>query len=171
MDPFKKLKNRLVELLTPSILDQCTSIRWGAELGGPRPTELLKVMIAALPPNEPDGHFFKAIFLHRLPGDLKDLGPTSPTCTMHMDLVGPLPASRGGSTYLLTMIDHSNRWPEAVPVGCIDVEMVLEAFITTWVAHFVMTPCITTNRGTQFTSGTWGDWCKKQGVHHITTTA
>ena len=30
---------------------------------------------------------------------------------------------------------------------------------------------ITTDRGTQFTSGTWGDWCQKQGVQHITTTA
>ncbi len=28
---------------------------------------------------------------------------------LHLDLVGPLPASRDGSTYLLTMIDHSTR--------------------------------------------------------------
>ena len=53
----------------------------------------------------------------------------------------------------------------------IDVETVLEAFITTWVARFGVPARITTNRGTQFTSGTWGDWCKKQGVQHITTTA
>ena len=26
--PFTELKDRLVELLTPSILDQCTSILW-----------------------------------------------------------------------------------------------------------------------------------------------
>ena len=62
-----------MELLTPSILDQCTSILWGAELGGPRPTELLEVMMAALPPDEPASHIFKTIFLHCLPGDLKDL--------------------------------------------------------------------------------------------------
>ena len=30
-------------------------------------------MMAALPPGETAGHLFKAIFLHRLPGDLKDL--------------------------------------------------------------------------------------------------
>ena len=35
--------------------------------------ELLEVMMAALPPDEPAGHIFKTIFLHRLPGDLKDL--------------------------------------------------------------------------------------------------
>ena len=48
-----ELKNRLVELLTPSILDKCTGILWGAELGGRRPTELLEVMMEALPSYEP----------------------------------------------------------------------------------------------------------------------
>ena len=40
-DSFKELKDRLGKLLTPSELDQCTSIVWGAELGGPRHTELI----------------------------------------------------------------------------------------------------------------------------------
>ena len=41
--PFTELKNRLVEFLTPSILDRCNGILRGAELGGRRPTELLEV--------------------------------------------------------------------------------------------------------------------------------
>ena len=61
------------------------------------------------------------------------------------------------------MIDCSTRWPEAVPLGCIDVDTVLEMFITMWVAHFGVPACITTDRGTRSTSGTWGDWCQKQG--------
>ena len=56
-------------------------------------------------------------------------------------------------------------------MSCIDVETVLEAFITTSVARFSVPARITTDRGTQFTAGTWGDWCRKQGVQHITTTA
>ena len=67
VDPFRKLKERLVELLTPSL--SCTS----APLGGRRPTEFMEVMIAALPTGELAGHLFKSVFLHRLPGDLKDL--------------------------------------------------------------------------------------------------
>ena len=31
-DSFKELKDRLGKLLTPSELDQCTSILWGAEV-------------------------------------------------------------------------------------------------------------------------------------------
>ena len=56
--PFTELKDRLVELLTPSILDKCTGILWGAELGGRRPTKLLEVMMAALLSDEPAGHIF-----------------------------------------------------------------------------------------------------------------
>ena len=41
---------------------------------------------------------------------------------MHVDLVDPLPASRDGTNYLLIMIDRSTRWPEAVPLGRIDVD-------------------------------------------------
>ena len=51
------------------------------------------------------------------------------------------------------------------------MKTVLEAFITTWVAHFGVPARITTDRGTQFTSGTWGGWRQNQGVQHITTTA
>ena len=72
-NPFKELKDRLVELLTPNELDQRTSILWGVELGGRRPTELMEVMLASLPPDEQPGKLFKTVFLHRLPGDLKDL--------------------------------------------------------------------------------------------------
>ena len=58
VDPFKELKDRLAALLAPSELDQCTSI-WrggGAKLGGRRPTELLEVMMAALPLGKPAGN-------------------------------------------------------------------------------------------------------------------
>ncbi len=35
---------------------------------------------------------------------------------VHIDIVGPLPASPGGCTHLLTMVDRSTRWAEAVPL-------------------------------------------------------
>ena len=46
---------------------------WGVELGGQRPTELMEVILASLPPDEQPGKLFKTVFLHCLPGDLKDL--------------------------------------------------------------------------------------------------
>jgi hypothetical protein len=70
--PYLDLKNRLVELLTPSTLERCESILWGAELGGRRPSELMDTMLAALPVTEPAGFLFKTIFLNRLPSDMRD---------------------------------------------------------------------------------------------------
>ena len=55
---------------------------------------------------------------------------------MHMDIVGPLPLSREGYTHLLTMIDRSTRWPEAVLPRETTAEAVLDALVATWVAHF-----------------------------------
>ena len=72
-DPYEELKLRLVELLTPSKLDQVNSLIWGPELGGRRPSELMDGMLAALPPGEAAGLIFKGLFLHRLPADMREL--------------------------------------------------------------------------------------------------
>ena len=46
---------------------------------------------------------------------------------VHMDIVGPLPPSCEGYTHLLTMIDRSTRWPEAVLLRETTTEAVLDA--------------------------------------------
>jgi len=71
-DPFKALRDRLVELLTPNILDQVNTILYAPELGGRRPSELMDSLLASLPPGEADGLLFKGVFLHRLPEDIRD---------------------------------------------------------------------------------------------------
>ena len=51
---------------------------------------------------------------------------------VHMDIVGPLPASHEGYTqHLLTMIDRSTRWLEAVLLRQMTMEAVVDAFVAT----------------------------------------
>ena len=55
---------------------------------------------------------------------------------VHMDIVGPLPASHEGYRYtqyphLLTMIDRSTRWLEAVLLRQMTMEAVVDAFVAT----------------------------------------
>ena len=90
---------------------------------------------------------------------------------VHVDVVGPLPTSHAGRCYLLTVIDRSTRWCKAVPLEDITAEAILEAFISGWVARFGVPKRITSDRGAQFTSGTWTEWCRQLQVEHIKTTA
>jgi len=90
---------------------------------------------------------------------------------VHVDLVGPLPASVKGHTYLLTMIDRTTRWPEVVPLQNISAQEVADTFVATWVARFGSPNIITTDRGTQFTGSIWNCMCRTLGSRHVTTTA
>ena len=54
---------------------------------------------------------------------------------VHVDLVGPLPASKG-YTHLLTVIDRFTRWPEAIPLAQTDTASIGRAFALHWVARF-----------------------------------
>ena len=72
-DPYMALRERVIEMLAPNTLEQLNSIIWGPELGGQRPSELMEAMLANLPAGEADGLLFKALFLHRLPADIRDL--------------------------------------------------------------------------------------------------
>jgi len=54
---------------------------------------------------------------------------------VYIDIVGPLPSSLGYS-YLLTMIDRTTRWPEAVPLSSISTEACMRGFISSWISRF-----------------------------------
>ena len=89
---------------------------------------------------------------------------------VHVDLVGPLPPSQGFS-YLLTMVDRTTRWPEAVPLASTTTSDVARAFIGTWVARFGPPSDVSSDRGPQFTSELWNAVAGGLGVRLHRTTA
>jgi transposase InsO family protein len=90
---------------------------------------------------------------------------------VHVDLVGPLPSSEEGHMYLLTVIDRSTRWVEAIPLKNMEASTCAEHFVSGWVSRFGIPATVTTDRGTQFTSSTWAALCRQLGTEHILTTA
>ena len=90
--------------------------------------------------------------------------------TVHLDLVGPLDTV-DGYRYLLTMVDRSSRWLEAVPLRSITAEEVATSFLNTWVSRYGVPRQLVTDRGTQFQSSLFSEICRYLGVGHSPTTS
>jgi transposase InsO family protein len=97
--------------------------------------------------------------------------PTQRFAHIHIDIVGPFDTSQQGYRSLITIIDHTSRWLEAVPVIAADTDTCVETLIGQWVARFGVPATITSDQGSQFTSVLWANMCTKLGVNHINTTA
>ena len=89
--------------------------------------------------------------------------PSSRFQHLHVDIVGPLPPSRGCS-YLFTVIDWFTHWPEAIPMADCTAETCAQAFLSGWIARFGVPASITSDRGCQFISELWNDLLHLLGI-------
>jgi Integrase core domain/Integrase zinc binding domain len=90
---------------------------------------------------------------------------------LHVDLVGPLPASKAGNTYLMTIVDRSTRWFEAVPMAAVTAADCASVLFTTWISRYGVPDDITSDRGPQFSSEVWAAVCRRLGINKKLTTA
>ena len=88
---------------------------------------------------------------------------------IHVDLVGPLPPSRG-CTHLFTIVDRFTRWPEAIPINDTSATGCARALIANWIARFGVPMDMSSDRGAQFTSELWAAVAGLLGttLHHTT---
>ncbi|BHF60151.1 hypothetical protein SprV_0100311300 [Sparganum proliferum] len=89
---------------------------------------------------------------------------------MHLDVVGSLPPSNG-FTHLFTCVDRYTRWAEAIPLSDAQVETIVKAFVSRWVAMFGAPSTVTTDRGAQFESALFQTLFNFLGCTRIRTTA
>lgn len=73
---------------------------------------------------------------------------------VHINIVGPLPPSRGFS-YILTVVDRTTHWPAAIPLVGVTADECAHAFCLHWVAEFGIPLHITSDHGRRFISTLW----------------
>ena len=110
------------------------------------------------------------ISCHNKPAFGKFTEPTERFDHVHIGIVGPSPSS-DSFKYLLNCVDRFTRWLEAIPIVDIKVETVADAFFSGWIARFGTPATITTDKGAQFESKLWDNFCNQFGIIRNRTTS
>ena len=83
-----------------------------------------------------------------------------------IDVVGPLSMTPRKNRYVLTIMDFSSRYPEAVPLRRIDTESVLEVLLH-FFSRFGLPREHLSDRGSNFTATLMKEVTKRLGIDHI----
>ena len=87
-----------------------------------------------------------------------------------IDMMGPLPPTSAGNKYLLTIMDVTTRYPEAVPVSSMHARTVVKHLIQ-FFTHFELPKELQSDRGINFTSNLFAQTMKDLGITHILSSA
>ncbi len=87
-----------------------------------------------------------------------------------IDCVGPLPKSKHGHQYILTMMCTATRYPEAVPLRTLKAQAVLKEILK-FCTTFGLPRVIQTDQGSNFTSKVFGQMLKELGIVHRLSSA
>lgn len=82
-----------------------------------------------------------------------------------MDCVGPLPRTKSGNQYVLTMMCASTRYPEAVPLHTIKAKAVLKALVK-FFSTFGLPKFVQSDQGTNFMSTVFSQVMAELKVNH-----
>ena len=80
-----------------------------------------------------------------------------------IDCVGPLPKSRSGKQYLLTIMCTSTRYPDAIPLGNIKTPAICNA-LKLFFSHYGLPSSIQSDQGTNFQSKVFKQFLSEQGI-------
>lgn len=87
-----------------------------------------------------------------------------------LDCVGPLPKSKSGHQYILTLMCAATRFPEAFPLRSLRASVIVKEIIK-FCSTFGLPKVIQTDQGSNFTSKLFAQVLKELGVSHQMSSA
>ena len=90
---------------------------------------------------------------------------------VHIDIVGPLPRSKKGNCYILTLQCSYTKWAEAFPLKNQKPATCARAIIDGWVNRYGVPDDIYSDQGRNFESQVFKEMCQLLGIRKTRTTA
>ena len=90
---------------------------------------------------------------------------------VQMDLIGPLPETRLGHKYVLTVTCCFTKWTESYPLKTISAKAVASTFVKEFMCRYGLVKEIHTDQGRQFESELFQEMCALLGIEKTRTTA
>ena len=87
-----------------------------------------------------------------------------------VDCVGPLPRTKSGHKYLLTIMDMSSRFPEAIPLRNITAKTVVEALVQ-FFTRYGLPKEVQSDQGSNFMSGVFQNVMYRLGITQLKSSA
>ena len=124
--------------------------------------------------------FCKTCYTCQVTGKPNQTIPAAPLCPIPvlgepfshiiLDCVGPLPKSRNGNQYLLTLMCTATRYPEAIPLRTITAKAVVKA-MTKFFSTYGFCKVVQSDQGTNFLSRVFKQVLGSLGIEHRVSSA
>nr|GEW15125.1 reverse transcriptase domain-containing protein [Tanacetum cinerariifolium] len=86
-----------------------------------------------------------------------------------MDILGPLPPTRGGAKFIIVAVDYFTKWIEDKPLVRIMGKEVIRFVIDNIICRFGLPRIIVTDNGAQLVNDPFKRWCERFEIHQMNT--
>lgn len=83
---------------------------------------------------------------------------------LSIDLIGPLPRSRGGVQYILTVVDHFSKFTKLYSLQRATTQAIIYKIRKDFIAQYGTPKKVISDNGPQFTSKQWTNTLTQQGI-------
>ena len=98
---------------------------------------------------------------------LQPIEPGEPLQRVALDIIGPLPPTKQGHRFILTMVDPFSKWAEAIPLRTHTARSVATALLQHWAARYGVPKEILTDQGKEFESTLFQHLCTLLGMQKL----